>query len=376
MLNIKLLDSIDARIDIKNVAENNRGKVFSIANLASRGDSNASIYLRGKRSFDDSRSMRDGNFTVLSNKLAKLDPTLYTPETNTTYKEDVEIDVGGGFVDYVEWLSVDWAAIANLRRNGVGNNANTIPHVNAAITQNIGKVYTFEIAYDFGFIELEKLKTAELTKSIEDIYKDIVVASWEYFVDDIVYLGGEDKLGLFNHEDIVPTNVTTLSKAGIEDGSVSDTAIVGFINGILVKQAQATNLNKKLLPDTILCPQWFIAALVNRFSNLYTSSLYEYILANNYGKTVDPNYTLHLVPREGLDDLGDAGVGRIVAYKKDKKYVKVTMPYPCQHFITLPNMERMAYTTAFAGQVSEIQMPYNHSSTDVAAPVQYWDLVA
>ena len=51
------------------------------------------------------------------------------------------------------------------------------------------------------------------------------------------------------------------------------------------------------------------------------------------------------------------------AYEKDKSFVRLDIPYPMQHFITLPNIERMSYTSAFVGQVSEIQMPYNDGKT-------------
>ena len=48
------------------------------------------------------------------------------------------------------------------------------------------------------------------------------------------------------------------------------------------------------------------------------------------------------------------------------------MPYPMQHYITLPNVDKMGYTSAFVGQVSEIQMPYNTNKSELG-PVSYWD---
>ena len=48
------------------------------------------------------------------------------------------------------------------------------------------------------------------------------------------------------------------------------------------------------------------------------------------------------------------------------------MPYPMQHYITLPNIDKMSYTSAFVGQVSEVQMPYN-TSKDEMGVVSYWD---
>ena len=78
--------------------------------------------------------------------------------------------------------------------------------------------------------------------------------------------------------------------------------------------------------------------------------------------------------RPALNKLGVGGHGRIVAYKKDKDYVRLDMPYPMQHYITLPNIDKMAYTSAFVGQVSEIQLPYNTSDAELGI-VSYWDFV-
>ena len=48
------------------------------------------------------------------------------------------------------------------------------------------------------------------------------------------------------------------------------------------------------------------------------------------------------------------------------------MPYPMQHYITLPNIDKMSYTSAFVGQVSEIQLPYNTSNEELGI-VTYYD---
>ena len=76
--------------------------------------------------------------------------------------------------------------------------------------------------------------------------------------------------------------------------------------------------------------------------------------------------------RPALNDMGTGKHGRIVAYKNDKDFVRLDMPYPMQHYITLPNIDKMSYTSAFVGQVSEIQMPYNTNNAEFGV-VSYWD---
>lgn len=324
--------------------------------------------------------MHDANFAVLTTELAKLYTKLVEPKYFVTYLEDLKdcIEYGGGFVDYIHAFKVDWAGISNEMRNVVGNGANVIPRVNAGITSMTYNVYTFELAYDLRFVELEKMKKLELQKSIESIYQNVITAAWDLFCQKIAYTGGDNNpYGLFNHTDIVPTNVTNFSKAGIIDGTVADTDVIGMINGILTKAYTNSGMNINVIPDTFIVPMWFAEALINRTSPLYTNNLFGYVLEHNFAtETSAHTIKINIVARPGVDALGAAGAGRIVSYKRNKDFVRMDIPYPIKHYITLPNMERMSYTSAFVGQVSEIQLPYNSSNTDESAPVQYWDFVA
>ena len=89
--------------------------------------------------------------------------------------------------DYVSYYTVDWAGIMNEFRNVVGNNANYIPRVNAGLNLKRVNVFTFEVAYDLRFIELEKMKKLTLQKSIQDIYQNAIVAGWDLFVQKVAY---------------------------------------------------------------------------------------------------------------------------------------------------------------------------------------------
>lgn len=347
------------------------------ANLRNKAISVKKMYGQTGKAFIGDAKMHDANFAFLTNALSKLYTKLVEPKYFVTYLEDLKgcIEYGGGFVDYVQAYKVDWAGINNEMRNVVGNGSNIIPRVNAGMSTMTYNVYTFELAYDLRFIELEKMKKIDLQKSIESIYQNIITAAWDLFCQKIAYTGGENnKYGLFNHTDLVPTNVLTASKAGIIDGTVSDTDVIGIINGILVKAYTNSGMNINVLPDTIIVPMWFASALVGRTSPLYSNNLYGYILEHNFATEVSgKTLKIDIVPRAGVDTIGTANSGRIVSYKKDKEFIRMDIPYPIKHYITLPNIERMSYTTAFVGQVSEIQFPYTTGTADEASPVQYWD---
>lgn len=347
----------------ENIAPKRRGSAISVKDM----------YSNQAKMFVNDAKVHDTNFAFLSTALAKLHAKQYEPKYWVTYPSDIDIDVGGGFVDYVEYYQVDWRGIMNEVRNVVSNNANYIPRVNASLTQNKVNVYTFEVAYDLRFVELEKMKKLTLQKSIEEIYKNAIVAGWDLFVQKVAYVGINGGTGLFNSPNVLKTTIDNSTTTGEGFEGMDDSAVVAFFNGVFETYLSESNMNISILPDRFLVPTYVGKDLSSRFSALYTDTLRNFIINHNLGVDEgEGNLKISIVSRPDLNELGTAGYGRIVAYKRDKDFVRLDMPYAMQHFITLPNIEKMAYTSAFVGQVSEVQMPYNTDDASLA-PVTYWD---
>lgn len=358
--------TIEKNFFVDSIAANKRGKSFSVSDMF--GDSKAS------KMFVSDAKVHDANFAFLSTTLAKLHTQLYEPKYWVTYAQDIPVDVGGGFVDYVSYYTVDWAGIMNEFRNVVGNNANYIPRVNAGLNQKKVNVYTFEVAYDLRFIELEKMKKLTLQKSIQEIYQNAIVAGWDLFVQKVAYEGINGGSGLFNSANVKITTIDNSDASAANSGfdGMTDAAVVAFFNGIFEMYLLNSNMNIGLLPDTILVPTFVGSDLTSRFSALYTSTLRKFLVDHNLAVDEGSTATITIQSRPALNTLGTGSHGRIVAYKKDKSFVRIDMPYPMQHYITLPNIDKMSYTSAFVGQVSEVQMPYNQNATDLGV-VTYWD---
>jgi hypothetical protein len=352
----------------RSVDSSKRGSIISIKDMYGAGSKITETFV------NDSKA-HDANFAFLKSDLAKLYTQVVEPKYFTTYTSDVDIDVGGGFVDYVSYYEVNWAAILNEINNVMGNNANVLPRVNAGMNQKKVDVYTLELGYDVRFIELEKAKQVDIKKSLEQIYGDIIVASSDIFNQKVAYVGMNGKTGLFNSDAKVYT--TTIDNSGTTGKGfqgLTDDAIAAWLNGAIATYLKETGHNLALLPNRILVPSFVGSDLSARMSALYTASLRSYLVKHNMAvdESEDENYKLTIVTRSGLDELGTAGKGRIVMYRKDKTFVRMDLPYPMQHFITLPNIERMGYTSVFVEQVSELQMPYNASSSEFGV-VTYWD---
>lgn len=366
MENVFTASKVEQNFFVDSVPASNRGRAFSVNDAYGR---------KASKMFVKDARIHDTNFAFLTTTLAKLHTKLYEPKHFVTWSNDIPVDVGGGFVDYVSYYTVDWAGIMNEFRNIVGNNANYIPRVNAGLNQKKVNVYTFEVAYDLRFIELEKMKKLTLQKSIQEIYQNAIVAGWDLFVQKVAYTGVSGTTGLFNSDNVMVTtidnNAATAADSGFE--GMTDAAVVSFFNGVFEMYLNNSNMNISLLPDTFLVPTFVGRDLTSRFSALYTSTLRKFIIDHNLGvDESDGQVKVAISSRPALNTLGTGGHGRIVAYKKDKDFVRIDMPYPMQHYITLPNIDKMSYTSAFVGQVSEIQTPYNSSNTEFGV-ITYWD---
>lgn len=325
--------------------------------------------------------LHDANFAFVMTELSKLHQKVYEPKFNTTYAQDVPIEVGGGMVDFVDFFTVEWAGMPDAS-NLTGNNVNIIPRVNAKLNHKKVNVYNFEIAYDIKFIEIDKLNKLNFHKSLEAIYKDAILAGWDMFCDKIAYEGVNGNDGLLTSDNVL----TTVIPQGTQDATatgfeqMSDSEIVSTINGILAFYLINTNNNIDLLPDVFLLPSNDASELSSRFSELYTNTLRNFLMEYNVG--VDEavaagfeNYKIKFRGRPRLNGAGRNSAGRIVVYKFNKDYVRMDIPYPVQVYYTGPNTDKLCYTTYFVGQASEIQMPYNTSATELG-PVTYWDFTA
>lgn len=326
--------------------------------------------------------IHDANFAFVMTTLSKLHNKQYQPKVNYTYAQDIPIDVGGGMVDFVDYFSVEWAGQPTEDQNVMGNNVNIIPRVNAKLNHTAVEVYNFEIAYDMKFIEVDKLEKISFQKAVEAIYKDAIMAGWDQFCDRIAYEGRAGVDGFINNANVpvneIPAGSKDATKSGFE--GMTDEEIVSFINGVLNLYLTNTNQNIEMLPDTLLLPTKDAAILSSRFSALYTATLREFIMKHNIG--IDEavaagvnNYVLKIRGRARLNGIGIHNTGRIIAYKFDKDYVRMDIPYPIQSYYTAPNIDKACYTTYFVGQVSRIQLPYNESA-DTFGAVSYWDFAA
>lgn len=341
----------------------------------------AEEYKNRYRKTDADVKLHDSQFAFVKTELAKVHENVKMPIYHFTYQDDVPINVGGGFKDYVRYFSVDFQGIVDDSENLFGNNANVIPRINAAMDSNVARVYTYQVAFDMQFVEMEKLDVISFRRPLTDLYNQGIKIGFDVFAQKIAYFGVGEGYGLFNNPNITP-NLVPANAAGSTHFDTSTVAeIIAFINGIQSLALIKSSWNPMLLPDTYLLPPRDAKALSDKHSEYLNSDLLTFLTNYSYGASqaraagaTETKFSFK--GRNQLADAGTLGGGRLVAYKKIEEFVRMDMPYPLQMFYTGPNMERASYTSIFVGQISDVQMPYSDTAkakSRAFGPVQYWD---
>lgn len=356
---------VEKRFFADSISAEQRGTALSIFEAFGRDN-------KLVKTFVGDAKVHDSNFAFLSTELAKMHTSPYAPKHFVTYDQDVPMDVGGGFVDYVSYFTVEFAGMMNEFTNTVGNSSNVIPRINAGLNQHKVNVFTFEVAYDLRFVELEKMNTISISKTIKDIYEQAITVGWDFFCQKIAYEGVNGGTGLFNSPNVSVSTIDNSSTTGQGFEGLDDTKIVSWLNGLFETYLIVSGMNPTTLPNHILVPTFVGSDLSGRMNELYTSTLRKFIVDHNLAVDEGVTEKIYIGSRPALNTAGTANKGRIVAYKLDKDFVRMDIPYGLKHYITLPNIDKMSYTSAFVGQVSEVQMPYNPSANELGI-VSYWD---
>jgi hypothetical protein len=318
------------------------------------------------------KKAHDEGFATLTNRLAKVDPTVYEPIIFTTYRKDfAAIEASNELVDNIEYYATDYKGLVDDINNIVATRNDVVPKVSAGLNQAKVPVFLFQLTYVLKFAELEKLNKKSLPISIEQVYQKAAAAGFELFVDRVSHLGMGIHGGLFNSADVeITTGIA--SQAGI--AALTDAQIIALVNTPIKNFLSETNYNIEMMPDTFRVPTWFVAELQNRNSTLYTQSLYDYVLEHNLGTAAAKahgitGYKFTLEGRPQLDAIGTVNKGRVVVYKNDGRFVKLHIPYAFQAYMTQPDMTELGYVTLFLAQVSAPQIPY-------AQAIHYYDFTA
>ena len=300
----------------------------------------------------------------LRGELEKRDPQLLEPLTNISYFKDIDVVPGGGFVDYTSNNFVDYATTGGNQggnSNGIqGGATNAIPTVQANVSKDVFKVFTWMNNMRVSFIDNEKYQNTGATKSLDQMYNDGIRMNWNKALDQNSYqgFGNYGTYGLVNMPYVTASPVgagATSGKTLWKDKTPRE--ILDDVNAAITAIYAACEYDESAIPDHILIdPQNYAHIQIAPVTDAGSMSILEYLLANNISKNLGHGLTIR--PSRWCLGAGTSGANRMVVYGKNEKFVNFDLTVALTRIMTAPDVGQAAYITNFAGQIGQVKFLY------------------
>lgn len=307
------------------------------------------------RRANDRMAANDG-LAFLEKELEKVDAKLLEPLKATLWPRDMPVKTGGGFLENIAAIDVQYASTGKEEDNLMFDNANDIPVIQADLGKTVWKVFNWAEYWTLSYIQKEKFK--KTARNAEDILTKGIHLHFDQFCDRNVYRGFTKvgSTGLLNNPNV--TRVAAANNAGgtstkWEDKTADE--ILADINDALSAVWAANEMADNALPNHILLPVAQFGAIVTRkVGDTGDKSILTYVLENNL--TTQQGKKLIISPCKYCYQAGQSSTDRMVVYINDADMIEFEMTQP----LTRWEIERanLAYKTPFVGQVSEVKFKY------------------
>lgn len=307
---------------------------------------------------DDAGIASGGAFLV--SELEKRDTLIRKPLTSFTYARDININTGGGWVDYVSAMSVGYG-ITNGSDNGLvsAGGANGLPIVQANMDKGVYKAHVFAAALRIMFVDMQKSNF--IGRGIDQLLQEGMRMAYDKHMDANVYVGLSEygTTGLINNADAVETEVAgngaTSSSTKWKDKTPKQ--ILQDINSAITDTWKAAEYDTQAIPNHILIPYEQYTYILNTMvTDLSTETIFDYVMKNNVA--AKNGGSLFIGATNYCKGSGTGGKDRMVVYVNNERYVSMDELVPLQRVMTAPNAANFCYDTDYAANISEVQVFY------------------
>ncbi len=306
----------------------------------------------------DSRISANDGLAFLEKELEKVDSKLLEPLDATLWPRDMPVKTGGGFIENIAAIAVEYASTGGAEGEGnlMFDNANDIPVMQANFDKTSWRVFNWAEYWTLSYIQKEKFK--KLARNAEDILTKGIHKHFDHFCDTNVYKGFSKvgTTGLLNNPNI--TRASAANNAGNTSSAWEDKTadeILADVNDILTKVWEANEMADDALPNHILIPvEQFGSIVTRKVGTTGDKSILTYILENNI--TSQQGKKLVISPCKYCKGIGTDSADRMVAYINKADMVEFEMTAPLHRWET--ERVNLSYKTPFVAQISEVKFKY------------------
>lgn len=302
----------------------------------------------------DAATASSGAFLV--GELEKQDPRLIEPLTSYYYPRDVDVMPGGGWVDAVSNVFVDYATSGNEEDALIGKETNNIPVSQANISKDVWK--TSKFAEILRIPIFDDLAMQQIGRSLTQILDSGLRLNYNKILDRNVYNGftKNGTYGLINDTSVTSSLVAQNSGATSRLWTnKTPNEIMYDINTLITQTWAQAEYDLTGMADHILIDPYNYAYLANTMVSVAgNQSILKYLLENNIA--VNQGRTLEIYPSRWCLEAGTGSTNRMVAYVKNPMRVNWDLTIPVTRMMTMPNVQSGSYETLYAAQFSQLKI--------------------
>ena len=295
----------------------------------------------------------------LTSELEKRDMLVRTPLTSFTYTRDIPIRVGGGWAEYVSAMNVGYGLTGGSGEGMIqAASVDGIPLIQANFGKDLWKTHVISAGTRVFWVDM--MRGNMTGRNIDTLLRDGLRMSYDKYSDANTYVGfaNYQTTGLVNNPDVVVTNAAKTFSAATPD------EILSIVNTAILDAWEAAGYDLDAVPNHILLPyEQFNYIATTRIGNLAEKTILTFLLENNVAKQNGSD--LFIGATSWCKGAGASNADRMVVYCNKERYIAMDELVPLTRAMTTPNAERFSYDTAYAGNVSEVEVFYTQTITYV-----------
>lgn len=297
----------------------------------------------------------------LISELEKRDARVRQPLTSITYPRDIPMKVGGGWVEFVSSLAIDYGVT-----NGTGAStwhapeSNLIPVIQANLNRDVYKTHIFSIAMRVMFVDLQR--SNYVGRSLDQMLRDGVRLSYDKHMDAHVYIGTEEygTYGILNNTDVVAQNVAAGAAGTTTWATKTTNEILADINNAILSVWEASGWDRSALPNHILLPyEQYNYIATTRVSELAEKTILTFLMENNVSSQNGGG--LFIGATAFNKGAGVGGSNRMVVYVNNDRFIQMEELVPLSRVMTGPNIAVVGYDSIYMANMSDPQFLYTQT---------------
>lgn len=302
----------------------------------------------------------------LTSELEKRDPKIREPLTSTTYPRDIPIKTGGGWVEFISSLNIDFGITGGSGGGAVhAPGANAVPVVQANFGRDQFRAHLYASVMRIMFVDMQRQQVTG--RSLDQLLTDGIRLNYDKHMDANTYVGiaAYGTTGLLNNPNVVASNVAMGAAGSTNWKTKTPDEILIDINEAILAGWAAAEHDLSAIPNHILLPyEQYNHIAVTKVSEAAEKTILTFLMENNVATKNGGD--LFIGATSWNKGAGAGGTDRMVAYVHNDRFIAMEELVPLARTMTQPNIDALAYDSVYMANLSEVEVFYTQ-------PIVYYD---